>query len=119
MTRASDTAAILRLVLSEETALDLDEYRTKRAKLDKKSVWSAGAAKGLVRELSKHQDPDAAALEMMARGWLTNKVKWPVQAGAAQSYRQNAREANATMTLMLLEGEGDNGYAFDLLDYRH
>jgi hypothetical protein len=113
----SPIVTILMIVLDEEAAIDLDEYRSQRARLDKKSVWSIGAAKGLVRELSKHPNPKDAVYEMMSRGWLTNKVKWPEKAQA--TYRQNSRAANAEMNLMLL-GEGEhNGRDTDLLSFRH
>lgn len=100
---------MLMTVLDEETAVDLHEYRRERARLDKKSVWTMGAAKGLVRELAKHPDPNAAALEMMARGWLTNKVKWPER--RQQDYRRNSEAAHNTVGTMLF-GE-DNGAAHD------
>ena len=112
----SPIVTILMTILDEEAATDLDEYRTQRARLDKKSVWSVGAAKGLVRELSRHENPKDAVYEMMARGWLTNKAKWSEKAQV--SYRQNAGSANQEFNMLLLGEDAPHGNVIDLFAIR-
>lgn len=62
---------ILGAALSRETCDDLIEHRKKLRK-----PMTVGAAKGLVREFTAYGDAEAAAREMMVRGWRGFRAEW-------------------------------------------
>lgn len=77
------------------------------------------AAKLLAKKFAACPDPNAAAEMMIEKCWQGFEPAWIAAPRPSAHYRPNLREANATMTLMLLEGESDHGRDIDLLDYRH
>lgn len=87
----SDKFAIqdaLMAVLDEETALAVIDYRKG---LGRKHVLTERSAKMMAKQLAKFADPQAAAEEMILRGWQTIKPDW-IQRSQPQR-RMNAVEA--------------------------
>lgn len=73
--REANARDILLECLSEKTVSDLIDHRqAKRAKLTPR------AARELVNAFQKFGDPEAAAAEMILRGWTGFKPDWMVQA---------------------------------------
>lgn len=69
--RAATPRDILTECLSDQTARDIIAHRqAKRAKL------TTRAARELVKAFNAHGDPEAAAAEMIARGWTGFKPEW-------------------------------------------
>lgn len=63
----------LKTVLDEETALAVIEYRKS---LGRKHALNERSAKMMAKQLSKFDDPNAAAEEMILRCWQTIKPEW-------------------------------------------
>lgn len=91
---------ILKECLSEQTASDIIAHRqAKRAKL------TTRAARELVKAFNAHGDPEAAAAEMIARGWTGFKPEWMADK-ARGSPANNTSSRNGFASLWLKS----NGY---------
>lgn len=100
-TREATPAAILSECLSEQTASDIIAHRkAKKAKL------TARAARELVKAFNAHGDPEAAAAEMIARGWTGFKPEWMGEK-ARGSPGNNTSSRNGFASLWLKS----NGYS--------
>lgn len=75
---------ILLEVLNDETAIAVIEHRTSLRK-----PLTPRAARLLVNELQKTPDPNAAADEMILRGWQSFKADWGVKDGMKQPQSEN------------------------------
>lgn len=94
MPREATPLAILSECLTEQTAKDLIAHRqAKRTKLTPR------AARELVKAFRDYGDPEAAAAEMMLRGWTGFKPDWMRNARAGPSQKIDA----ITAAIMNLE----------------
>ncbi|MDI6026740.1 hypothetical protein QBK99_11115 [Corticibacterium sp. UT-5YL-CI-8] len=60
-------------VLTEETAKEVVAYRSR---MGRRYALTERSAKMLARQLARCPDPDAAAEEMIVRGWQSIKPEW-------------------------------------------
>jgi len=88
---------ILSAVVPEETARELIAHR--RAI---KSPLTAGAAKGLAKNLASYSDPKAGAEAMMANGWRGFKPEW-MDNQARAGPRQERMNGPTAMMLEIME----------------
>lgn len=103
--REPSSLEILCEVLSETTASDLLTHRQA-----KKSKLTPRAAKELVKAFKAYGDPEAAAAEMMLRGWIGFKPDWMEnnqRAGPIQNYDPNRRGGLARLYREICERENE------------
>lgn len=107
----------LMTVLSEEHAEGVIEHRKRTIK----KPFTVFAAKLLAKEFGKCPDANAAAEEMILRGWQGFKAEWMAKVQPVAAYRQSARSANAEMNSMLFAEEPAYGHQIEhdayLLDF--
>lgn len=103
--REPSSLEILCEVLSEATASDLLTHRQA-----KKSKLTPRAAKELVKAFKAYGDPEAAAAEMMLRGWIGFKPDWMEnnqRAGPIQNSDPNRRGGLARLYREICERENE------------
>jgi uncharacterized protein YdaU (DUF1376 family) len=83
--KRDEIVEILRAAVSEETALEVIEHRKGLRK-----PLTAGAARRLVKAWQQHGDCEAAASEMMSRGWSGFNTEWMKNQQARGSPRKQS-----------------------------